>query len=153
MVRSDIGGATDNVTVWGSWDLADDEALIIEVTPPPALYWSLSIGNQWWETIDYARHQSSLNGHQAVLDDGVFRAVVAHRDPGVANWLDTAGKRRGPGMVRWVRADAAPVPTTRVVAFDDLDAALPPSTPRVTDEERRRVMAARRAGIRRRFAR
>ena len=37
-----------------------------------------------------------LNGHQAVLDDGVFRAVVAHRDPGVANWLDTAGNRRGP---------------------------------------------------------
>ena len=153
VVRSDIGGATDNVTVWGSWDLADDEALIIEVTPPPALYWSLSIGNQWWETIDYARHQSSLNGHQAVLDDGVFRAVVAHRDPGVANWLDTAGQRRGPGMVRWVRADGAPVPATEVVAFDALDAALPPSTPRVTDEERRRVMAARRAGIRRRFAR
>jgi hypothetical protein len=56
-------------------------------------------------------------------------------------------------MVRWVRADAAPVPATRVVAFDGLDAALPQSTPRVTDEERRRVMAARRAGIRRRFAR
>ena len=37
-------------------------------------------------------------------------------------------------IFRWVRADAAPVPATRVVAFDDLDAALPPSTPRVTDD-------------------
>jgi hypothetical protein len=153
VVRADIGGATDNVTVWGSWELADDEALIVEVTPPPALYWSVSIGNQWWETIDYAGHQSSLNGHQAVLDGGVFRAVVAHRDPGAANWLDTAGNRRGPGMVRWVRADQALVPSTRVVKFDDLDTVLPPSTPRVTPEERQRVLAARRAAIRRRFPR
>ncbi len=95
--RTDIGGAAENVTVWGSWALGDDEALLVEVTPPDALYWSISLGNHWWETIDYANHQSSLNGHQAVLDDdGAFRAVVAGRDPGVANWLDTAveGKQR-----------------------------------------------------------
>jgi hypothetical protein len=153
VVRSDIGGATENVTVWGSWDLADGEALVVEVTPAPALYWSLSIGNQWWETIDYAAHQSSLNGHQAVLDDGVFRAVVAHRDPGVANWIDTAGTRRGAAIVRWVRADAAPVPVTTVVPFDQLDSVLPHSTPRVTPEERRATLAARRAGIQKRFPR
>ncbi|HEY3843844.1 MAG TPA: DUF1214 domain-containing protein [Acidimicrobiales bacterium] len=153
VVRSDIGGATDNVTVWGSWELAEGEALIVEMTPPPALYWSVSIGNQWWETIDYAGHQSSLNGHQAVLDDGVFRAVVAHHDPGVANWLDTGGNRRGPGMIRWVRADAAPVPSTRMVPFDQLDAELPPSTPRVAPAQRQAVLAARRAAIRQRFAR
>jgi hypothetical protein len=153
VVRSDIGGATDNVTVWGSWELADDEALVVEMTPPPAMYWSLALGNQWWETIDYAGHQSSLNGHQAVLDDGVFRAVVAHQDPGVANWLDTAGNRRGPAIVRWVRAESAPVPTTTVVPFDALDRALPPSTPRVTPEQRRDALSARRAGIQKRFPR
>ena len=153
VVRSDIGGATENVTVWGSWDLADDEALVVEVTPPPAMYWSLALGNQWWESIDYARHQSSLNGHQAVLDNGVFRAVVSHRDPGIANWLDTGGNRRGAAIVRWVRADDAPVPTTRVVPFDQLDSVLPASTPRVTPAERRAVMAARRAGVRKRFSR
>jgi hypothetical protein len=153
VVRSDIGGATDNVTVWGSWELADDEALVVEVTPPPALYWSLALGNQWWESIDYAGHQSSLNGHQAVLDDGVFRAVVAHRDPGVANWLDTAGNRRGPAIVRWVRADDAPVPDCTVVPFDSLAAFLPASTPRVTPTERQGVLAARRAGVRKRFPR
>ncbi|HVA09406.1 MAG TPA: DUF1214 domain-containing protein [Acidimicrobiales bacterium] len=153
VVRSDIGGATDNVTVWGSWELQDDEALVVEMRPPPALYWSVSFGNQWWESIDYARHQSSLNGHQAVLDDGVFRAVVAHRDPGVANWLDTAGNRRGAAIVRWVRADEAPVPTTTVVPFDALDSVLPASTPRVTTAERRRGLDARLAGVRKRFPR
>ena len=153
VVRSDIGGATDNVTVWGSWDLADDEALVVEVTPRPALYWSLALGNQWWESIDYAGHQSSLNGHQAVLDSGVFRAVVAHRDPGVANWLDTAGSRRGPAIVRWIRADGAPVPTSTVVKFDDLDRVLPATTPRVTATQRQIVLAARRTGVQRRFLR
>ena len=70
-----MGAAAENVSTWGSWSLKDDEALLIEVSPPEALYWSVSLGNFWWETIDYANHQSSLNGYQAALDpDGVFRA-------------------------------------------------------------------------------
>ena len=31
--------------------------------------------------------------------DGSFRMVIAHDDPGVANWIDTEG--RGFGMVFW----------------------------------------------------
>jgi len=149
-----MGAAAENVSVWGSWELGDDEVLVIEVTPPEALYWSISLGNHWWETIDYANHQSSLNGHQAVLDgDGVFRAVVAHRDPGVANWLDTAGHHQGPMIVRWLRARATPVPSTRVVPLSALDAALPPGTARVSADARRATIARRRAGVRRRFPR
>ena len=60
-----MGAAAENVSTWGSWSLGDDECLVIEVTPPDALYWSVSLGNYWWETIDYAHRQSSLNGHQA----------------------------------------------------------------------------------------
>ncbi|HEY1827245.1 MAG TPA: DUF1214 domain-containing protein, partial [Acidimicrobiales bacterium] len=154
VVRADIGGATDNVTVWGSWELQDDEALIVEFTPPPALYWSISFGNQWWETIDYAAHQSSLNGFQArLLPDGRFVGVVAHRDPGIANWLDVADDRRGAAIVRWVRAESAPVPTTTVVPFDTVRDALPDGVPLCTPDERLDVMAARRRGVRRRFAR
>ena len=67
--RTDIGGAAENVTVWGSWSLQPGEALLIEAIPVPARYWSVALGNRWWETLDYARHQSSLNGHQAVIDD------------------------------------------------------------------------------------
>lgn len=152
--RTDLGGAAENVTVWGSWDLGDDEALVIDVAPPEALYWSVSLGNLWWESIDYASHQSSLNGHQAVIDpDGVFRAVVSHRDPGVANWLDTAGHRRGPMIARWVRAAAAPVPEARVVPLESLDTALPPGTARVSPAQRWAAIARRRAGVRRRFCR
>lgn len=154
VARTDLGGAAESVTVWGSWDLTDDEALVIEVAPPDALYWSVALGNYWWESIDYADHQSSLNGHQAVLDDdGVFRAVVAHRDPGVANWLDTTGERRGPMIFRWVRAAAAPVPAARVVPFGSIGEALPPATTRMDPDARRAVIARRRVGVRRRFCR
>ena len=152
--RTDMGGAAENVSVWGSWDLGPDQALVIEVAPPKALYWSVALGNYWWETIDYANHQSSLNGHQAVVDaDGVFRAVVAHRDPGVANWLDTAGHARGPMIFRWLRADETPVPSTRVIDLGDLDAELPSYTARVDGDARRAMLARRQAGVRRRFRR
>ncbi|HEV3366900.1 MAG TPA: DUF1214 domain-containing protein [Acidimicrobiales bacterium] len=149
-----MGAAAENVSTWGSWSLADDEALLIEVVPPEAVYWSVSLGNFWWETIDYANRQSSLNGHQAVLDsDGVFRAVVAHSDPGIANWLDTGGNHHGAAIFRWLRAESAPVPDVRVVPSAELGSVLRPDVARVGAEERRRVIDGRRAAVQRRFPR
>jgi hypothetical protein len=149
-----MGAAAENRPVIGSFDLGPDEALVVEVTPPEGLYWSYSLGNPWWETIDYARHQSSLNGHQAVVDDdGLLRVVIAHEDPGVANWLDTAGHSAGPVILRCVRTESAPVPTTRVVPFAELTAQLPSGTRRVTPQERRAVIEARRVAVSKRFAR
>jgi hypothetical protein len=148
-----MGAAAENRPVIGSFRLDPDEALVVEVTPPEGLYWSYSLGNPWWETIDYARRQSSLNGHQAVVDeDGLVRVVIAH-DPGVANWLDTAGHSAGPVILRCVRTESAPVPTTRVVPFVDVVGALPDGTRRITPEERRRSIAARRLAVSKRFAR
>jgi hypothetical protein len=112
------------------------------------------VGNYWWATVDYANHQSSLNGHQAVLDaDGVFRAVVAGSDPGVANWLDTGGNNQGAMIFRWLRATDAPVPATTVIKLGDLPAALPAGTAMVDSEGRAATLARRRAGVRRRFPR
>ena len=73
---------------------------------PRPLYWSVSLGNYWWETIDYANRQSSLNGHQAGARRGrcVPGRASRHRDPGVANWLDTAGNHHGAMIFRWLRA-------------------------------------------------
>ena len=63
-----------------------------------------------------------------VDDDGLLRVVIAHHDPGVANWLDTAGHSEGPIILRCVRTETAPVPTTSVVPFAEVAAALPPGT-------------------------
>ncbi len=150
--RTDIGAAAENKPVIGRWELRPDEALIVEVEPPEGIYWSFSIGNPWWETIHYGRHQSSLNAHQAVVDsDGLVRVVLCDGDPGVANWLDTAGHSNGPIILRCVRTKTAPTPTTRVVPFDDIHAELPLDTTKVTPEERTSILAARRRAVRERF--
>jgi len=104
------------------FELADDEALVVEVTPPECDYWMIALHNHWMETLDYVHHQSTLNCHSAVLEaDGRVRFVVAHRDPGVPNWLDTAGHQRGTVGVRWVGPDVLDVlPSTRVVPLASL---------------------------------
>jgi hypothetical protein len=138
----------------GYFRLAEDEALLVEVKPPPAKYWSVHLGNYWMESLDFASHQSSLNGHQAVLDpDGIFRAVVSLRDPGVPNWLDSAGHSEGSMIYRWNQAEGAPIPTTRVVRFGEIRAALPAATAVVTPEERHATIEGRREHVRRRYAR
>ncbi len=151
--RTDMGAAAENRPVIGRWELRHGEALIVEVAPPQGIYWSFSIGNPWWETIHYGRHQSSLNAHQAAPDsDGLVRVVLCAEDPGVANWLDTAGHSNGPIILRCVRTDTAPTPSTRVVAFDDIRAVLPSDTATITADERASVLAARRNAVRERFA-
>lgn len=154
MDMSSMGAAAENRPVIGRFELAPDEALVLEVEPPVGVYWSISLGNPWLETIHYGRHQSSLNGHQAVIDpDGLVRFVLAARDPGVANWLDTAGHSNGAMLLRCVRTETAPVPSTRVVTFDDVRTALPAETTLTTPEERARVIAARRRAVQMRFYR
>ncbi len=134
--------------------VAPDEALLIESPVPNCHYWSFDLCNFWLESLDFANHQSSLNGHQSVVDhDGVFRAVVAHQDPGVANWLDPVGHVEGSIIYRWNLTDAAPVPTMRVVPAADVRRHLPPETALVTRAERARTIEGRREGVRRRFAR
>jgi hypothetical protein len=104
------------------FDIAEDEALVVEVMPPECEYWMIALHNHWMETLDYVNHQSTLNCHSAQLEaDGSVRFVVAHRDPGVGNWLDTAGHRRGTVGVRWVGPDVIDVlPSTRVVKIESL---------------------------------
>jgi hypothetical protein len=104
------------------FDIADDEALVVEFTPPECEYWMIALHNHWMETLDYVNHQATLNCHSAKLEpDGSARFVIAQRDPGVANWLDTAGHSRGTVGVRWVGPDVTDVmPDARVVKVDSL---------------------------------
>jgi hypothetical protein len=152
--RTAIGAAAENKPVIGRWELSPEEALILEVAPPEGVYWSYSIGNPWWETIHYGRHQSSLNAHQAVVDsDGLVRVVLCARDPGVANWLDTAGHSNGAMILRCVRTSTAPTPRAQVVSFDDIASSLPADTKTVTAAERVAIIQARRRAVHERFAR
>jgi hypothetical protein len=91
--------------------------------------------------------QTSLNGAQACIDrDGRFRAVLAHRDPGLANWLDTAGNREGMLIGRWYRCSSQPTPVLVKVKFEELARLLPADAPRVTAAERQARLRERRLG-------
>jgi hypothetical protein len=115
-------GGDPNIRMWlGFWELGADEALLIEATPPRCHYWNLQLGNIWAESLDYHFRRTHINsGHVVLRDDGSFRLVVAHEDPGLPNWLDTAGHHHGTMGVRWVRADDHPKPECRVVKLAEL---------------------------------
>jgi hypothetical protein len=104
------------------FELADDEALLVEFTPPECEYWMIALHNHWMETLDYVHHQATLNCHSAQTEvDGSVRFIVSVNDPGVPNWLDTAGHQRGTVGVRWVGPDVVDMlPSTRVVKLASL---------------------------------
>jgi len=105
----------------GYWEIAPDEALLIEVTPPPCDYWNFQLDNYWMESLDYRYHRIDVNHHGAKQrPDGSVRLVIADRDPGADNWIDTAHHRRGTMCLRWIGADAHPEPATRVVKLAEL---------------------------------
>ncbi len=129
--------------------LAPDEALLITAPRSAAKYLGVQVGDPWLTTPDLVRHQVSLNHAQARTDaDGRIRYVVAASDPGVPNWLDTAGNREGYVFLRWQglaaplgEADAA---TAELVKLSELRAKLPPDTPRVDAAARAQQLTARR---------
>ena len=137
----------------GPFDLEPGEALLIELEPPDADYWSYQWYTYgWFESPDFANRQTSLNGAQAKVDaDGRVRIVVSHEDPEVPNWLDTTGLREGSIIYRYVSARTAPVPTSRVVELKDLRSQLPVDTPVVDARSRREQIDRRRVHLQRRF--
>jgi len=151
------GGMTTNIYSGGIYELGADEALIVELHQPvEPQYIGFHLGNLWGESLDFGNCQSSLNGFQAHRDpDNVLRYVIAHRDPGIANWLDTTGHREGFMAVRWAYShkpkDNWPWATARRVPLADIDQHLPPATARVTPQQRRAAIAVRQEHVQRRY--
>jgi hypothetical protein len=136
----------------GAYELADDEALITEVKIPESYkYWSIILTNELYETTDWYNNQSSLNDTQGIVDsDGIFRTVLSARDPGVHNWLDTAGYKSGAVQGRWFGATATPNPNMRKVKLVDVMGQLPTGTKRVTLGERAVALRNRRISAQKR---
>jgi len=106
----------------GWWQLAADQALVIEAMPPPCEYWNFQLNNVWMESLDYRYLPVSTNKHTTTYrSDGSFRIVVAGENRGFANWMDTAGHRRGTMGLRWIKAAHHPRPTTRVCSLDEVE--------------------------------
>jgi hypothetical protein len=145
-LRAADSGRWTQVYLDGAFQIADDEALILETSvPAKCRYWQILLADDRFTTIDWVNRQSSLNDYQARLDkDGKFRAVIAAGDPGVPNWLDTASERWGVIQMRWNRCSENPTPEVRKVALKDVRKFLPADTPVVTPEQRKAQLHERR---------
>ncbi len=152
-----LGGVSGRFMAFGTWDLGEDEALVVTTWPASGNYQGIQLTDLWWSSLEYANRQASLTGDQALLgDDGSYTFVLAASDPGVANWLDTMGMRRGVIMLRFDGTreptfDPSKRPVARLVPLSDLDNHLGPGVPRISAEERRAAIAARRAHVQVRF--
>ena len=122
-VSLQAGGDPNIVYYHSHWAIAEDEALVIEAVPPECEHWNFQLNNYWMESLDYRYHTIHTNKHLAHQEeDGSIRLVVAHEDPGLPNWIETAGHTSGTMCFRWIRAEAHPQPQTRLVKFSELDA-------------------------------
>jgi hypothetical protein len=146
---SQIGGLTGQFYYEGAYDLQDDEALIVESTiPSKCLYRSLILTNDIYETTDWYNNLSSLNDSQAKADkDGVLRIVVSSKDPGVSNWLDTAGYPRGVVQGLWTGCNTQPIPSVKKVTFAQIRDVLPRDTLLVTPAQRQVQIRDRRLAL------
>jgi hypothetical protein len=149
--RTTPGGLTSQFSSVGHYDLDDDQAMVVTVPASDAPYQGIQLGSMWYLSLDYINHQTSLTAHQARTDpDGMIRYVISERDPGVTNWLERTGHRRGYVQLRWQRLSrdltADDGPAVEIVAVDDLPDKLPFYEQRKPDEYQDRI-AARQAAV------
>jgi len=154
--RRTPGGLASQFSSAGHFDLDDDEAMIVAVPAAGksiAPYQGIQLGSMWYVSLDYISHQTSLTADQARADpDGMLRFVISEHNPGVANWLERTGHRRGYVQIRWQRLtrELGPGdgPRAEVVKFADLAGALPYyEQSRVTQAEHAGRIAARQAAV------
>jgi len=147
------GGLATQYSSVGHFDLADNEAMIVTMPAGVAPYQGFQLGSMWYVSLDYVTRQTSLTAAQAHVDpDGRIRYVISATSPGVINWLDTTGHRRGYLQYRWQRVSRelgeADGPTVEVVDIADVAKHLPyfeQST--VTSEQWAQRIAARQRAV------
>ncbi|OCB32620.1 hypothetical protein A5676_04965 [Mycobacterium malmoense] len=147
------GGLATQYSSVGHYDLRPDQALVITIPVSDAPYLGFQLGSMWYISLDYINHQTSLNNTQAQADpDGKVRIVVADRNPGVTNWVETLGHRRGILQFRWQRVSRqlteADGPTVELVDSDAIPAKLPHyEHNKISDDEWRARIALRQQQI------
>lgn len=150
----DQGGRATQLYITGQFDLDPDQAVVLDMAPGKCRYWNLQLADQMQATLDLMNRQTSLNGFTATPgSDGRYHVVISAKDPGVPNWLDNMGYKRG---FIWGRLDTCEdnsAPNIKTVNLADVRKYLPADTPSVSAEERDAALRLRRKGaqLRRRW--
>jgi hypothetical protein len=96
---------TDMFYMGSRWVLEPDQALVVTIRAAEGSfsYWGITLVNPWMESYDSRYTAPCTNHYKAEAEtDGSWRVVIAPRDPGVSNWVDTGGRLEGFAMLRWV---------------------------------------------------
>lgn len=116
-----VGGHPSIFYVHGYWQLAPDEALVVDTEIPDCAYWNFVLQNYWMESNDYRYLPTYVNKRSARPNpDGSVTITIAAADPGARNYIDTAGHGSGTMLLRWVDAGSHPEPRCRVVKLAQL---------------------------------
>lgn len=116
-----IGGDPNIFYLHLYWELAEDEALVLESPIPDCYFWNVQLDNWWWESFDYRYLPAHVNKSSAKYNpDGSVTVVFAARDVGVGNFVTTAGHGSGTLLWRWISAKSHPIPTCRIVKLSSL---------------------------------
>lgn len=121
-ISNRFGGLADVAYYHSYFRLAEDDALVIDTEIPPCDHWNFQLNNHWMESLDYRYFRVHINSATArTRADGSVRVVVSARDPGVPNWLETAGHAFGTMCWRWWQPTGdPPEPRCRVVRVDEV---------------------------------
>ena len=154
--RPTPGGLATQFSSAGHFDLGEDQAMIVTVPAAGrgvAPYQGIQLGSLWYVSLDYINHQTSLTADQARIDpDRRLRFVISERDPGLANWLELTGRRRGYAQIRWQRLTrdltGEDGPRVEVVPFTRIAERLPYyDQAQVSPPQWRERIAARQAAV------
>jgi hypothetical protein len=135
-----------------NWDIAADEALVMEFNADPEWFWQITAVTVFGGSLEYRYRQVNLTSGMAPIDaDGVTRIVLANDDPGFANWIDIQGHSRGQLYFRNMFTLLTPDFTTRIVKAADVGRELDGIATPITPEARREEMSRRRQAYLRRY--
>jgi len=104
---SNAAGGDANIIYYHSyWNLKEDEALVITVQPPACDSWNFQLNNYWMESLDYRYHTICVSKGTAEYEpDGSLKIIVAHKNPGLKNWINTCDHFEGTMCWRWYRLE------------------------------------------------
>jgi hypothetical protein len=118
--------ASDAAYSMAPFVVGPDDALVLRGRWPRCRCANVSLWTRHLQTFDYANRRVSLNRAQTQAGaDGRFTMVLAHRDPGVPNWLDTEGRPFGLVFWRFLLPEGEiETPAAEVVPFAEVGSAV-----------------------------
>jgi hypothetical protein len=128
VLPGDFGlAAADAAYSMAPYFIGPDDALVMTGRWPKCRCANVSLWTRFMQTFDYANRPVSRNRAQTTLEpDGSFRIVLAHRDPGHPNWLDTEGQPLGLVFWRFFLAEGEiETPHAKVVPVAEVAAGKP----------------------------